>query len=81
MRAALAIAPGCVAYNRICDLLQCAGGVVSMNTQQLLQHGRGLAERFGMVKMLCCLMLGCLVPIACTGVMCCGLLLLLTEWR
>lgn len=52
-----------------------------MNTQQLLQHGRGLAERFGVGKVLGCLLLGCLVPIACTGVTCCGLLLLLTEWR
>lgn len=81
MRAVLTVDPGCVACNRFSSLLQCSGGVAGMNTQQLFQHGRGLAERFGMGKVLGCLMLGCLVPIACTGVMCCGLLLLLTEWR
>lgn len=52
-----------------------------MNTQQLLGYGRGLTERFGMVKVLGCLALGCLIPIAVSGVFCCGLLLLLAEWR
>lgn len=52
-----------------------------MNTQQLLQHGRGLTERFGIGKVLGCLALGCLIPIAISGVFCCGLLLLLAEWR
>jgi hypothetical protein len=52
-----------------------------MITQQLLTHGKGLAERFGAGKVLACCALGCLLPIVCSGFFCCGLLLLLTEWR
>ena len=52
-----------------------------MITQQLMKHGQGLAQRFGMVKVLGCAALGCFLPVACTGFMCCGLLLLLlADW-
>lgn len=52
-----------------------------MITQQLLQHGKGAIERFG-VKVVALVVGGCcLLPIAVGGLLCCGLLLLLTEWR
>lgn len=52
-----------------------------MITQQLLKHGQGLAARFGAGKVLIVCGLGCLLPIACTGFLWCGFLLLLVEWR
>lgn len=52
-----------------------------MITQQLIKHSKALSQRFGAGKVLMCAALGCLVPIACTGVFCCGMLLLLADWR
>lgn len=48
-----------------------------MITQQLLTHGKGLTEKFGLGKVVAFCALGCLFPIACGGVCCCGLLLLI----
>lgn len=52
-----------------------------MITQQLLTHGKGLAERFGTGKVALFCAAGCLLPIVCSGFFCCGLLLLFVEWR
>jgi hypothetical protein len=52
-----------------------------MITQQLLQHGRGAVERFG-VKVVALVALGCcLFPVIVSGLCCLGLLLALAEWR
>jgi len=52
-----------------------------MITKHLLGYGQGLAERFGLYKVLGFCVLGCLLPIGCGGLFCCGLFLLLIEWR
>ncbi len=52
-----------------------------MITQQLLTHGKGLAERFGTGKVAVFCALGCLLPVVCSGLCFCGLLLLLVDWR
>lgn len=52
-----------------------------MITQQILKHGQGLAARFGAGKVLMCAALGCLAPVAFGGLFCCGLVLLLADWR
>lgn len=52
-----------------------------MITQQLLQHGAGMVERFG-VKVVALVALGCcLFPVVVSGLCCCGLLLALVDWR
>lgn len=52
-----------------------------MITQQLLTHGKGMVERFG-VKVVALVVMGCcLFPIIVSGLCCCGLLLLAVDWR
>lgn len=51
-----------------------------MITQQLLKHSQGLAERVGVGNVLLYVGGGCLFMVAATGLLCCGLLLLLADW-
>lgn len=52
-----------------------------MITQQLLQHGAGMVDRFGLRTVALFCALGCLFPVAVSGLCCCGLLLALVDWR
>ena len=52
-----------------------------MITQQLLKHGQGAVERFGL-KIVALVVMGCcLFPVVVGGLCCCGLLLLSMNWR
>lgn len=52
-----------------------------MITQQLLEHGRGAVERWGLRTVALCCAVGCLFPVVVSGLCCLGLLLALAEWR
>lgn len=52
-----------------------------MITQQLLKHGAGAVERWGLRTVALCCALGCLFPMVVSGLCCCGLLLFMMEWR
>lgn len=52
-----------------------------MITQQLLRHGAGAVERFGVKVVALVALGGCLFPLVVSGLCCCGLLLALVEWR
>lgn len=52
-----------------------------MITQQIMKHAPAVVERFGLKVVALALFGCCLFPMIVSGLCCCGLLLLLVEWR
>lgn len=52
-----------------------------MITKQLLKHGQGAVERWGVKVVALTCAVGCLFPVVVGGLCCCGLLLLSMDWR